>query len=172
MMKEMLSDLERTVSPYTCWVVAFDECENRVVGYMPLYETHDVASAMCDRMNQMQNFWDRKDGVSLFSGSPVVWQWFDTEDPGWELFKPADSGLPVYGVTLYDAHGYARRLLVRAKDRLLARRIAACYLAQFLHVVAKSYDEPCLCYTGKGGITTNGIYWFGGPGKAPRESPV
>ena len=153
-----------TVNPFTCDVVAFDECENRPVGYMILRERAGIASAMCTKMNEMQRFWNRKDGVSLFSGRPIVWQFQDTDDPFW--YDPKSSGLPVFGVNVWNGGDVPRRYLVRAVDGTLAARIALCRAAQF-----DRYWARCWRYTvvfrddeGHDSPTTSGIEWLGGPG--------
>lgn len=155
-----------TVNEFTCDVVAFDECENRPVGYMILRERAGIASAMCRKMNEMQRFWDRKDGVSLFSGRPIVWQFQDTDDPFW--YDPKTSGLPVYGVDLWDDGGGAtRKFLVRAVDGTLACRIAVCRAAQFDRFFTRSWSTTVVFVSDDEGcdsVTTAGIMWLGGPG--------
>lgn len=153
-----------TVSQFTCDVVAFDECENRIVGYMVLKERAGVASAMCTRMNEMQRFWDRRDGVSLFSGRPIVWQFQDADDPVW--FDPKKSGLPVFGIDYWRDGDAPRKCLVRAADGKLASRIALCRAAQFGRYFAKSCGSTVVFRDdeGRDTVTTAGIMWLGGPG--------
>ena len=146
-----------TVNEFTCDVVAFDECENRIVGYMVLKERAGIASAMCRRMNEMQKFWDGRDGVSL-------WQFQDESDPVW--FDPKRSGLPVWGVDYWRDGDVPRKCLVRAVDGKLASRIALCRALQFDRYQARNWRETVV-FRDDGGSdapTTCGIMWLGGPG--------
>lgn len=174
-MLELIAGATPTVNPCTCDVVAFDECENRIVAYMGLHETAGICSAMCNRMNKMQEWWDKRDGVSVFSGHPIVWQFQDSDDPIW--FDPKKSGLPVWGVSFPGGDAHMHRMLVRAVDSKLATRVAMCRTAQFDNVlVAKGATvDSVLCYSNYDGcdhITTRGIMWYGGPGKADHDPVV
>lgn len=166
---DCLAELNRggspTVNEFTCDVVAFDECENRVVGYMILKERAGIASAMCTRMNEMQKFWDGKDGLSLFSGRPIVWQFQDESDPVW--FDPKKAGLPVWGIDYWKDGDAPRKCLVRAVDGKLASRIALCRAAQFDRYFARSAKSTIVFVgddEGCDSVTTAGIMWLGGPG--------
>lgn len=166
---------ERTMNPYTCDVVAFDECENRIVAFMNLHETVEACNRMCNRMNKMQKFWNKIDGMSVFSGRPIVWQFQDTGDPAW--FDPKKSGLPVWGVSFPGGDAYMHRGLVRAVDSKLASRIFTAKVLAYGNVlpVRGATIETTYCYNnydGEDHITTRGITWCGGPSKAERDPNV